>query len=305
MNMHRTTRIGIVVLAVILTSCGGGDNVRPLSDSELDQVRSQPQIQRLRGITESADLLVIPGIHGKITLSIDGQQESERLDAPVYCSGSTCFDFDGNSESLDEIFDSPTSDIRLTDVTLGRRDGFDTIITSAAASVSEIVDDDNITARVDAVSYGMWGQHGYAEVVIIDAPFSGQIEEHRFTGDIDFVSAKVIGNSSGTNPVGAGKATWSGHVEAAAIRSFERRTGTVYLEIANLARPYVDVDVRIGGRSIGSSDWKDIPLNQGKFEVGRFNRDYLSGSFHGSTHSEAYGAFDTTAYVGSFGAKRD
>ena len=30
----------------------------------------------------------------------------------------------------------------------------------------------------------------------------------------------------------------------------------------------------------------------------------MAGNFHGSAHEEAYGVFDTGAYVGAFGAMR-
>ena len=41
------------------------------------------------------------------------------------------------------------------------------------------------------------------------------------------------------------------------------------------------------------------------FAAGTAGSDYLTGNFHGPDHEEAYGVFDTGAYVGAFGAKRE
>ena len=42
----------------------------------------------------------------------------------------------------------------------------------------------------------------------------------------------------------------------------------------------------------------------GGFRAGAAGTDYLEGRFHGPGHEEAWGVFDTDAYVGAFGAKR-
>ena len=48
-----------------------------------------------------------------------------------------------------------------------------------------------------------------------------------------------------------------------------------------------------------------MPLAQGSFASGTAGRDdYLEGNFHGPDHEEAYGVFDTGAYVGAFAARR-
>ena len=46
-------------------------------------------------------------------------------------------------------------------------------------------------------------------------------------------------------------------------------------------------------------------LHNGRFETGAAGVDRLIGNFHGPRHEEAYGAFDTGAYVGAFGALRE
>ena len=39
-------------------------------------------------------------------------------------------------------------------------------------------------------------------------------------------------------------------------------------------------------------------------ERGTAGTDHLRGTFHGPAHREAWGVFDTTGYIGVFGAKR-
>ena len=54
----------------------------------------------------------------------------------------------------------------------------------------------------------------------------------------------------------------------------------------------------------GSAAWRGMPLSAGAFDKGTAGTDRQSGRFHGPGHAEAFGTFDTGAYVGAFGAKR-
>ena len=130
-----------------------------------------------------------------------------------------------------------------------------------------------------------------------------------FTGHLSYAFAYVMGNTTGTNPSGVGVATWEGIAEAASLRTFERRLGTATLVIANLSDPRLSVDIDVDGFAINSSDWANLPLTNGSFTFPPSGTvadgNYLAGNFHGSGHEEAYGVFDTEAYTGAFGAKRD
>ena len=48
-----------------------------------------------------------------------------------------------------------------------------------------------------------------------------------------------------------------------------------------------------------------MPLSAGRFTAGRPGGGWLRGDFHGPDHEEAWGVFDTTDYIGAFGAKRE
>ena len=134
---------------------------------------------------------------------------------------------------------------------------------------------------------------------------SGRYDGVSFSGRMSTATSLVAGEASGTNPVGIGGASWEGLAEAASLRSYTRRQGTARISIADLSNPMVDVDVRIDGRSIGSSAWNDIPLDRGNYGAGSVGRDYLRGKFHGPNHEETYGVFDTGTWIGAFGAKRE
>ena len=101
-----------------------------------------------------------------------------------------------------------------------------------------------------------------------------------------------------------GSATWSGIAEAASTSTFQRREGTATLTIADLSQPRVGVDIDITGFAINSPGWADMPLTNGRFATGDIGNDRMEGQFYGPSHDEAYGVFETGAYVGGFGAKR-
>lgn len=65
--------------------------------------------------------------------------------------------------------------------------------------------------------------------------------------------------------------------------------GTAELRIADLTRPRVDADIDLDGG----------------FAKGTAGSNRIEGRFHGPDHEEAWGTFDTGAYVGAFGAKRE
>ena len=62
--------------------------------------------------------------------------------------------------------------------------------------------------------------------------------------------------------------------------------------------------IDVPGHAIGAPRWADMALDEGRFATGSAGTDWLSGSFHGPGHEEAWGVFDTTGHVGSFGARR-
>jgi len=72
-----------------------------------------------------------------------------------------------------------------------------------------------------------------------------------------------------------------------------------------LSRPRVSVGIAVPGHAIDAPAWADMPLAGGRFAAGTAGTDYLEGNFHGPQHGETYGVFDTGAYIGVFGAKRD
>ena len=309
MNLIRHVGTLAAVFGVLfLSACGGGGGGSPSMGNggdEFARQRSDPSIVRLGGILERADTLLIPSQHVRYSFTAQGETVSDRLAENFSCAGPRCVGNDGTVITVTDLID-PSTDIgvTLTGVTLGSRGGFDTSAASADIDLSDTVPGVTISDGPSAYSYGLWGQYGAVFLEILDGPMSGRTQGVSFTGDINVASAYAVGDATGTNPAGMGSATWSGIAEAASTRTFQRREGTATLTIADLSQPRVGVDIDINGFAINSSGWADIPLTNGRFATGRVGSDHLEGQFYGPSHGEAYGVFDTGAFVGGFGAKR-
>lgn len=308
------TRIATFVVAaaavtLTLTACGGGGGggSMRLSDSEIDQLRSDPRVIRYERIIERSVTLLMPGMHFRYAISAEGFTEADSLFLPASCSGTHCVTVDGSEFFLQGPFD-PEFGVNLTGASLGTRGGFDTAETTRSLDLSllsNLLPDGKITDFPSGTDYGFWGEYGAASVVVLDGPMAGSFEGISFEGDLKIAASAAMGDITATNPRGIGSATWRGIAEAASTVTFERRQGSAVLTIVDLSQPRVRADIEVEGYTIGSPAWADIPLYGGWFGTGIAGRDYLEGNFHGPDHSETYGVFDTGAYIGAFGAKRN
>ena len=314
--------IAVVAVALTLTACGGGggDSPDPV-DLLLD-----PRVIRLGRIIERSDSLITPGLHLKYEYSLsignaDPIKEEGEVFQNVRCDEADCTiqgeDEGGTMVDLQDLDLQDLIDLSVelgsADVSLGSRGGFDTITISSDLDVL-----DSIPASVNtdmypsATSLGFWGVHGFAGVAIGNGLLSGSVEladlqtTARFDdGRLYFALAYAMGKATGSNPPPDTEiATWEGIAEAAALRTFERRTGTVTLTIADLASPSISVDIVVDDFSIAEPEWADVTLTSGSFTFGTAGNDYLAGNFYGPAHEEAYGVFDTGSYTGAFGAAK-
>ena len=319
---HDTARIAtfvaVAAVALALMACGGGgdDSPDPV-DLLLD-----PNVIRLGRIIERSDTLITPGLHLKYEYSLaiggaDPIDEEQEVFEGARCEEDDCtiggMNGDGTTVELQDLIDLSV-ELGPADVILGSRGGFDTIDISSDLDISDSIPSDiNAVMYPSATSLGFWGLHGFAGVAIGNDLLSGSVElsdletTARFdNGRLYFALAYAMGNNTGSNPaVGTEVATWTGIAEAVALRSFERRAGTVVLTIPDLNVPSASVDIVVDEFSITEPDWANVTLIDGGFEVGIAGSDYLAGNFYGPAHEEAYGVFDTGAYTGAFGAKRD
>ncbi|MXW87501.1 MAG: hypothetical protein F4Z55_17050 [Boseongicola sp. SB0667_bin_21] len=292
-------------MLTVLTACGGGDGAK-VSPSEIEQLRKDPRVVRLGGIIERASALVIPAAYYDFTVTAAGQTEHVFLPMSGSCRRTRCT-LRGGGETITTTLNdllNPTSGVDVTGITLGSRQGFDTIHVTGHARLNEGFYDGSAIASLNAQSYGLWGRYGFAAADVLDGSFSGTSQGVSFKGNLRGASSSTVGTPAGSNPAGFGGAFWSGPAEAISTRSWNRRSGMATITMADLSVPRVAVDVNIGGHSIGSSGWQSIWLHNGRFETGAAGIDRLIGDFHGPEHEEAYGAFDTGAFVGSFGARR-
>lgn len=190
----------------------------------------------------------------------------------------------------------------------GMRAGFATVTgTTGGPPLTEIFSEASATvSEASFRRYGFWGEHGYAAVEIGTGALSASADGQRRSGTFLAAHAWAAGEPSGTNPAGTGSAIWRGIAEAARTRDFARLPGTAELRIADLSRPRLDVDVDLDDGGAGVAlEWRGMRLSDGAFAQGTLGTDRLSGRLHGPGHEEAWGAFDTGAYAGAFGAKRE
>ena len=302
-------RLAALAGAMLLAGClgGGGGGGGTLSVEDIDKVRSDSRIVRMRGIYERADTLLIPGVYLEFTTTTGGRRGAEEdLHFSGTCSGTDC-DLSGSGGrgtiALEELITEDVvipSDIGLTKLEIGKRDGFDTLVVEGRDRISEKLSDETITAAGSTTSWGVWGKYGYAAVEIIE----GSLGDDAYSLGMNGAVAYVFGDRNPTNPGGTGSATWQGPAEAASTRTFTRYPGKATLTIPDLALPRIGAEIEVDGNDISAPSWKDMALSRGHFTAGTVGQDYMAGNFHGSDHEEAYGVFDTGAYVGAFGAMR-
>ncbi len=292
---------------------GGGGGGSGVSDAERERLRSDARIVRLGEIEDRADNLVVASTYVEYSQSIGGQTTRDREVERFTCTGSRCAGDRGADEdvqqlpTVDDALD-PRSGIALTRFTLdSRRDigDFNTWIATAQVDAESEVPGFTDTDFPPVSSYGLWRQHGWAAVEIADGPWAGTEQGDPSTGNYRSAVAYVAGEASGSNPTGMGSATWTGIAEAASTETFRRHQGTATLTIADLSRPSVDVDILIAGSSIAAPAWSGMALADGRYASGTAGTDRIQGDFYGPDHGETYGIFDTDAYVGAFGARRD
>ena len=290
-----------VGIALALVACGGG-GVKPLSQSELDEIEAKPEVVRLRGIAQRADTLLVPRIVASYALRAQGESITDRVSESMRCAGSRCIGSEGTVVSISDLF-TPDTEASLTSANFSARDGFDMVTTTTAFALDDGLPGLTITRFPEVTEYGVWGEHGYAAVGLMDGSFRGRIEEVSFSGDIRLAISMAYGDATGTNPTSVGSATWQGIAEGVSSRFFDRRTGTATISIPDLSNPRVNAAIELGGREIGS--WTNISLSRGRYEAGiAGSGNHLVGDFHGPNHEETYGVFDAGNYIGAYGAKR-
>ena len=286
-----------------LAGCGGGGS-SGIRDSEPDALRSDSRVVRLDEIVERADTMFLPSVYINYRLTASGETVRDSLALNLRCSGTRCTGPAGFDTELDELL-VPTEDTYVEEAILGSRGGFDTVTARSGFEVGNNISGVTFLEIPSAMEYGLWGQYGYAAAGVLDGPISGRVDGIAFKGSIEFTVAYAAGDATGTNPAGIGGASWRGVAEAVSTRSFERRQGTAVMTIEDLSQPRVSVGVDIEGYPIGSPAWSNMVLAAGRYRTGVRGQDYLEGGLFGPGHEETYGVFDTGAYLGAFGAKRE
>ena len=281
---------------------GGGGEIPRQPATIVEELETTTDGERLLEIVDRADTLLIPSRYIGITISAGGHTVDQTLSQRFLCVADTCSRADDTGMTT-TTQDTVAVNADLVDYTIGSRAGFSTLVTDAELAVD--VPDLSLSSSLDGSGYGFWGQHGFAALEVGSGPLSGETEGTSFTGQVSWATAYVLSaDVTGTNPTGAGSATWNGIAEAASLGTFQRLAGTATLTVADLSQPRVGVAIDLAGSQIGAAAWADMALTNGGFDSGTEGTDHIQGNFHGPNHGEAYGTFDTSAYVGVFGAKR-
>ena len=290
-----------------VTVTAGDGTVAATSTDGMASTMPVPSQDRWENIYEVADTLLQSSNHLRYTFNWTGlgQSSSDHVVTTSSCTGSRCVESGGRVITAED-FRNPDHQRQVTVPAddLGSQGVFDTFTASVDVDLSILFAETTLTEYPSYDTYGVWGQYGALHLQVVDGPMAGESQGFPFTGDLNYAVAFILGNATGTNPQGTGSATWRGVAEAVSTSTFQRSQGTATLTIADLSRPRVGVDVDIPGFAIGSPGWSDIPLTDGRFAIGTAGTDRLEGDFYGPAHYEAYGVFDTGAYVGGFGAKR-
>ena len=291
-----------------VTVTAGDGTVAATSTDGMASAMPVPPDDRFHNIYDLADTVLQSSTHFRYTFNWTGrgQSTSDHVVDSYSCTGSRCVGSDGRVITVEDLrnLDNRRS-VDVPEDDIGSQGGLDTFTASADdADLSLLFAETTLTESPSYDTYGVWGQYGTLHLQVVDGPMAGQVQGVPFTGDLSYAVAFILGNATGTNPQGTGSATWRGVAEAVSTSTFQRGQGTATLTIADLSRPRVGVDIDIPGFAIGSPHWSDIPLTDGRFAIGTAGTDRLEGDFYGPAHYEAYGVFDTDAYVGGFGAKR-
>ena len=284
MNMkRRILQAAVLAGALGLAACGGGGGG---GSSTLETDTQLPEVE----VPRSAQALVT-GLHFDYTLRSAGESPLEVTDSvPLACAVSGC----------------AVEDLRDLSGT-GTRGGFATVSGPADASqLTQTFTGVSVTASETSVRrWGFWGEHGHAAVEIGTGTLSVVDGGQTWRGDFTSAHAVTGGDEvSGTNPAGAGSATWSGIAEAVRIANFTRLPGTAQLRIANLSQPRIDANINLDDGDNGVAlRWTGLIPRAGRFS-GTSGPGDIEGRFHGPAHEEAWGVFDTSTYVGAFGTER-
>ena len=301
----RARTLGIAALAALaLAACGGGAERAPPDPPAPPPDAPDPPLVRLGDILERADTLLFSSQHARYSLSGGGATLNGAPVEAMACAGGRCVCEDGTVIAVEDLRSPPGFDVRVRSEALGERGGFDTVAVAGEFEATGSVPGVTVTAGPSILSYGFWGEHGFAALELGSGPLSGEVDGTAISGNFTLARAYAVGEVSGTSPAGTGSATWRGIAEASPAGSFARLQGTATVRIADLSQPRVSVAIAVPGHDIDAPGWADMALENGAFSSGTAGSDYLGGNFHGPGHEEAWGVFDTANYLGAFGAKR-
>lgn len=289
-------------LAAVLAGCGGGgsggglslkpDSVQSLTGNSPPTFSRDSARVELERIAREADAQILTD------MLFDRQVEGiSRIN--VSCSGPVCRVSVGGVSDTFSLFDPDSGE--TTDAAwqpIGEKRGAKIVEGTGRLSAGGITGDMN--------SYGAWLTHSQFVASKLDI-VAADYDELRGLGM--FVAGSV-GDESRSSPPGG--AEWLGILVGVDVSNTSTQgnfvQGDAALRVDNLSNPSVDVvftdivDVKTGTRH-RSMAWRGLSLNGPRFRYGG-DGNMIQGTFYGSHHQEAGGAFERDRIVGAFGATR-
>lgn len=293
----------LLLAALTLAACGGGSP--PAGGTGTPPGAGTPSAAGPGGILEDADTLLMTGLHARWSLSGGGETVTDSFAGPVSCSGARCVGADGTETAVADLRAAYAggTDLGAAEAATGTRGGFGTATATGSFEVSETLEGVALTVSPEVTGWGFWGAHGFAVLTLGEGTVAATVEGAALSGEFSMAQAWAAGGATGANPAGTGRATWRGIAEASPKGAFRRVAGTATVTVPDLSRPRVDVGIDLAGAD-GTLRWAGMALAGGRFAKGVPGTDRVQGGFHGPAREEAWGVFDTTGWIGAFGARR-
>lgn len=117
-------------------------------------------------------------------------------------AGGRCVCEDGTVIAVEDLRSPPGFDVRVRSPTLGERGGFDTVAVAGEFEATGSLPGVTVTAGPSILSYGFWGEHGFAALELGSGPLSGEVDGTAISGNFTLARAYAVGEVSGTSPAG-------------------------------------------------------------------------------------------------------
>ena len=167
----------------------GGEQTVSDDDQITEDEQAEPTVtplERLEGIRQMADTVLLPAGHTRYTIDRTGLEQSagDYVIHSYECAGSSCVESLGSVLTLDDLRDSSSwahASVPAENLGSGPHGAFDTFSAVADQDLSVLFSDVTLTESPSVHAYGAWGQYGVVYLELINGPIAGQVDDAPFT----------------------------------------------------------------------------------------------------------------------------